>query len=724
MAAPPDTPLRFGLVGTGPEVVEAIEALRNMPGVEIAVVADASDRSEGARLAQRLGLPLEKNWMGVFRTDANVVLELNGDDRQYERLLSIKPPGVEVMSVRGARLLIGLLKQVAGGIPAAGTPAPSEPVRPETPHWIGPLMAALRAALGKGGRPEDAAATLLPALVTAGGMDFAAIALPAGAGFTWFSPPGHREALSKIPADRLGQALAATEPVWLARPAKGLGMAGLLPLRIGTETLGLFAVGRSQSVSAAPGELEALRLGAELLASTLRATQPPPAGGEVVIKEVVKEVVKEVPVEVVKEVVKEVVREVPVEVPVEVVREVPRGDEDEVRRLRRRVEELQAAHEQLAAMSGQIPLVDEKMQALINMASGVGHVFNNVLAGVLGRTQLLLQQARRERARDLVAGLTEIEHATLAGITALTRIQEFSRARAVEAPRPVDLNDVVQQAVEQTRPKWRDEPAAKGVRIEVITHFGSPAPVSGVEGELQEAVVQLIANAVDAMPGGGTITVRTGGEPGRGLVAVSDTGVGMSESVRRRAFEPFFSAKGETGLGLGLSVVHGIMARHGGDASIESEPGKGTTVTLRVPTAGEGVPAEGAIPEEERAQVLVVDDDAGVRAALADILRGAGYAVTVAPSGLEGIAKVRARQGPFDLIITDLAMPDVSGWEVVEAVKKAEAATPVVIMSGFDQARATRRAKELGVDLVLTKPFDMQAFLNTVRGLLAGRKRL
>ncbi len=561
MATLPDTPLRFGLVGTGPEVVEAIEALRGVPGVEIAVVADASDRSEGARLAQSLKLPLEKNWMAVFRTDANVVLELNGDDRQYERLLSIKPPGVEVMSVRGARLLIGLLKQ------------------------------------------------------------------------------------------------------------------------------------------------------------------PPPAGGEVVIKEVVKEVVKEVPVEVVREVVKEVVREVPVEVPVEVVREGPRGDEDEVRRLHRRVEELQAAHEQLAAMSGRIP-VDEKMQALINMASGVGHVFNNVLAGVLGRTQLLLQQAQRERDRDLVAGLAEIEHATRAGITALTRIQEFSRARAVEAPRPVDLNDVVQQAVEQTRPKWRDEPAAKGVRIEVITHFGSPAPVSGFEGELREAVVQLIANAVDAMPGGGTITVRTGGEPGRGLVAVSDTGVGMSDSVRRRAFEPFFSAKGETGLGLGLSVVHGVVARHGGDASIESEPGKGTTVTLRVPTAGGGVPAEGAIPEEERAQVLVVDDDAGVRAALADILRGAGYAVTAAPSGLQGIATVRARQGPFDLVITDLAMPDASGWEVVEAVKKVEAATPVVIMSGFDQARATRRAKELGVDLVLTKPFDMQAFLNTVRGLLAGRKRL
>lgn len=518
MAAPPETPLRFGLVGTGPEVVEAIEALRGVPGVEIAVVADASDRSEGARLAQRLNLPLEKNWMGVFRTDANVVLELNGDDRQYERLLSIKPPGVEVMSVLGAHLLLQLLRR--------------------------------------------------------------------------------------------------------------------------------------------------------------SATQPAAAGAEGV-REVVKEVVKEV------------------------------------------VEEPQAAQARLATVSGQIPM-DEKMQALVNMASGVAHVFNNVLAGILGRTQLLLQKARRDRAPDLAAGLGEIEHAARGGIAALTRIQAFS-ARPSEAFGPVDLNDVVQQAVEQTRPKWRDEPAAKGARVELITRFGASEPISGIEKDLREAVVQLIANAVDALPGGGTITIRTGSEPGRGLIAVSDTGVGMSEAVQRRAFEPFFSTKGETGLGLGLAVVYGVTARHGGQASVESEPGKGTTVTLSLPPAG--VPAEVALPEEERAEVLVVDDDEGVRTALVDILRSAGYAVTVAASGLEGITKLRERQAPFDLVVTDLAMPDASGWEVVEAVRQRHTATPVVIMSGFDRARATRRAKELGVDLVLTKPFDIQEFLNTVRGVFAGRRR-
>jgi len=170
-------------------------------------------------------------------------------------------------------------------------------------------------------------------------------------------------------------------------------------------------------------------------------------------------------------------------------------------------------------------------------------------------------------------------------------------------------------------------------------------------------------------------------------------------------------------------VVYGIMVRHGGDAVIESEAGKGTTLTLRLPVAGEGAPASQAAAETDQAQVLVVDDDETVRTALGDMLRGAGYAVTLAASGLEGIAKVREREGPFHLVVTDLGMPDVPGWEVVEAVKQIETVTPVVIMSGFDRARATRRAKELGVDLVISKPFDLQDFLNAVRGLLLGRKR-
>src|SRR5262249_23127097 len=351
--------------------------------------------------------------------------------------------------------------------------------------------------------------------------------------------------------------------------------------------------------------------------------------------------------------------------------ETPRAaaEEEELLRLRRQVEELQTAQEQIASLGGRIP-VDEKMQALLNMAGGVGHVFNNVLAGILGRTQLLLKRSSREKSKELQLGPQEIEAATRTGIDSLTRIQEFSRTRTVEPFGPVDLNDIVQQAVEQTRPRWRDEPVARGVRIELITHFGPHSRVIGAEPELLDAVVQLITTAGEAMPRGGTLTIRTGLDSGRGVISVSDTGVGIPESIRRRAFEPFFSTKGETGLGLGLSMVYGVMARHGGEASLETEEGRGTTVTLHVPTSGAGAPVETTVPDSERSQVLLVDDDETLRTAVGDMLRGAGYAVTLAASGLEGIARVRERDGAFDVVITDLGMPDVPGWEVVEAVKQ------------------------------------------------------
>src|SRR5262249_18371744 len=158
---------------------------------------------------------------------------------------------------------------------------------------------------------------------------------------------------------------------------------------------------------------------------------------------------------------------------------------------------------------------------------------------------------------------------------------------------------------------------------------------------LLEAVIQLITNAVEAMPRGGTLTIRTGLDSGRGVISVSDTGVGMPEAVRRRAFEPFFSTKGETGLGLGLSMVYGVMARHGGEAALDSEEGAGTTVTLHIPTSGDRAPVETVVPDAERSQVLLVDDDETLRTAVGDLLRDANYAVTLAGSGLEGVAKVR-----------------------------------------------------------------------------------
>ncbi len=742
MAPPTDTAVRLGLVGTGADLVKAIEALKGLAAVEIAIVADASDRSEGAKLAHSLKLPVVKNAMEVFRSKANIVLEVNGDDRQYERLLSIKPPGTEVMSVRGARLLITLLKQ-AGGNATAGVAPPKEVIK-EVPVEVVREVEVVKEVVKE--VPVEVVKEVVrevPVEVVREVEVVKEVPVEVVKEVVKEVPVEVvKEVLREVPNEVVKEVVKEVEvvkeivtevPVEVVRE-----VVKEVPVEVVREIVKevpVEIIREVEVVREVPVEVpvEVIRqmdtVKVEKVEVPVEVVKEVEVVREVVKEvpvEIIKEVVKEVPVEVVKEVVKEVpvevVREVVKEVPVEVVREMTRVDEQEMQRLRRRLEELQTQYDQLVTVSGRVP-VDEKMQALLTMASGVGHIFNNVLAGILGRTQLLLKKAERDKAKELISGLSEIEAATRTGIDALTRIQEFSRARPSEALARVDLNDVVQRAIEQTRPKWRDEPAGKGVRIELITHFGAHAPVLGVETELLEALSQLIVNAVDAMPRGGTITVRTGNETGRGFMAVSDTGTGMAENVRRRAFEPFFSTRGETGLGLGLSVVYGIMVRHGGDAQIESESGKGTTITLHVPTAPEGPAAPAAAAESDQAQVLVVDDDETVRTALGDMLRGAGYGVTLAASGLEGIAKVREREGPFHLVVTDLGMPDVPGWEVVEAVKQVETATPVVIMSGFDRARATRRAKELGVDLVISKPFDLQDFLNAVRGLLLGRKR-
>jgi signal transduction histidine kinase/CheY-like chemotaxis protein len=670
MAPARDTSVRFGLVGTGADLVKAIQALQGLSGAEIVVIADPSDRSEGARLAHSLKLPVVKNLSEVYsaKTKANVVVEVSGDQRQYERLLQIKPPSVEVLSVRGARLLIQLITGGAPGISAGSASAPAAPAV-DAPDHIAALAEAFRSALVEGASPAEAAKALAPAVAAAAGMEFFAVAVPKGTSVSWAVPPGRGDPLSLIPFEQLTQALAQREPVWLSRPARLLGVAGLCPLRVGDAALGVLAVGRLPDRPASPRELAALRLGADLLASALHRTRPAATPLEVVKEvpvEVVREVLKEIPIEVVKEVPVEVVKEVVREVPIEVVREV------------------ETPVEVVKEIIREVPV--EIFKEVVR--EGPGEVVREVAPVDEGELR------RRRRC------LEEFQ-------TAGTRV-------------PVDLNDVVRRAVEQLQPAWREATALESGAIELVTQLGARTPVLGVEPEIREAVVQVVTNAVDAMPHGGKLTIRTSSEAGQGIVAVSDTGPGMAESVKRRAFEPFFSTKGAGGLGLGLSMVRAIMARHGGDASIESEPGNGTTVTLRAPTGDEAPPVESE--REAVPALLVVEDDEAVRTTLAETLEGAGYAVARAASGLEGIAKVRGRGRPFDLVLTDLGMPDVPGWEVVEAAKQLDTGTPVVVISGFDWHRAARRAKDLKVDLVISKPFDLPEVLDSVRGLLSGRK--
>ncbi len=246
-------------------------------------------------------------------------------------------------------------------------------------------------------------------------------------------------------------------------------------------------------------------------------------------------------------------------------------------RLQKVIDELKTAQEQLVR--------GETLRAMGVLASGVAHHLNNVLAVIQGRVQLLLREIHDPAARR------SLEIADRAGQEAaevVRRLGDFSRAQLVPTRSPVDLNRLVEEAVELTRPHWQDDARLRGIQIHIATETRDVPAVLGEAESLREALMSLLLNAVDALPRGGRITVRTWGSADSVHVSVADTGIGMPEEVRQRALEPFFTAKGPDHVGLGLSVTYGIIQRHGGDLAIESVEGGGTTVEFRFPHAGAG----------------------------------------------------------------------------------------------------------------------------------------
>ena len=225
----------------------------------------------------------------------------------------------------------------------------------------------------------------------------------------------------------------------------------------------------------------------------------------------------------------------------------------------------------------------ERLRALGEMAGGVAHDFNNVLAVVVGRAQLLQRQID---APDLRRQLEIIEHVAQDGAQTVRRIQEFARMRRTRPWQHVDVNEVVREVVEATRPRWGDQAQARAVTYAMSLDLSPVPPVTGDPAELRETFLNLLFNALDAMPQGGTMTFSTTPRV-TAWSAWSDTGVGMSEAVRQRCFEPFFTTKAEHGTGLGLSIVYGIVTRHGGEIEVSSRPGEGSRFTVRLPVGAE-----------------------------------------------------------------------------------------------------------------------------------------
>lgn len=355
----------------------------------------------------------------------------------------------------------------------------------------------------------------------------------------------------------------------------------------------------------------------------------------------------------------------------------------------------------------------EKLRALGELASGVAHDFNNILGIILGRSQLL---QRRADDPELARGLKTIERAAQDGGETVRRIQDFARSRTEQNFEDLDVNALLQEVVEITRTRWRDQAEVHNVRIDVELDLGSVMPVRGNGAELREVCTNLVFNAVDAMPAGGSITFTSRMDGPDVVVTVGDTGHGMDERVRARIFDPFFTTKGPQGMGLGMSVAYGIVERHNGKISVESAVGKGTTFTIRLPAVQATTPpvkSAAGVPETRPARVLVVDDEPDILELVADILTTAGHRADTAASG--PVALKLLGQARYDVMFCDLGMREMSGWEVVAAVRSHDPTIGIVLLTGWGATLADDRLHEYGIDAVLNKPFEMERILSTVQ---------
>ncbi|HYC54605.1 MAG TPA: CHASE sensor domain-containing protein [Candidatus Binatia bacterium] len=383
---------------------------------------------------------------------------------------------------------------------------------------------------------------------------------------------------------------------------------------------------------------------------------------------------------------------------------------------------LQQAYEDLR-QTQQAVMQQERLRALGQMASGIAHDINNAISPVALYTESLLETEKNlsPRARDY---LKTIEHAIDDVAATVARMREFYRQREPQLSLArVKLNELVEQVLNLTRARWSDMPLQRGIVIELEKQLQEPLhQILGVESEIREALINLVFNAVDAMPDGGTLTLRTGelerdwgagdGWQRNVFVEVTDTGIGMDEDTRRRCLEPFFTTKGERGTGLGLAMVYGFVKRHGADIEIESGGvGKGSTVRISfsVPAAGAGTGASEDLPMRSpgRLRVLIVDDDPLLIKSLGDALETDGHIVTRASGGQAGIEAFRAAIDSgeeIQAVITDLGMPYVDGRKVAVAIKEMSPHTPVILLTGWGQRLASEGEVPEQIDYVMSKP--------------------
>lgn len=379
-------------------------------------------------------------------------------------------------------------------------------------------------------------------------------------------------------------------------------------------------------------------------------------------------------------------------------------------RLRKCLETIAEAHTRHEAQREQ-EIHGQKMAALGELSFGVAHNVNNTLTGILGRAQLILRNS--SDPSKVEAGLELIIKSAEDGAHIIRRIQDFARQRPSREFEVISVAELLKDAGEMTRPRW--ETRSEFAPIRFALHADCKAHVEGDPVELREVLVNMIYNAVDAMPSGGEVRISTLENRDRVVIHVTDTGTGMTPEVKQRLFDPFFTTKGKAGTGMGLAVSFGIIRRHEGSIEVDSEPGRGTTFKISLPkvvpivTTGESpeTPETTVSTVPEKVRVLVVDDEIHVREVLIEALEADGCEVVAAESGEIALALYDQYKGKFDAVFTDIGMPSMNGWELVTEIRERSKAMPIAIISGWADAISIQTRNALKADWVVAKPFDI-----------------
>lgn len=345
----------------------------------------------------------------------------------------------------------------------------------------------------------------------------------------------------------------------------------------------------------------------------------------------------------------------------------------------------------------------ERLRALGEISAGISHNLNNLLVGILGPAQTLEKRVDDPRVLELAG---DIVTSARRAKELVRRLHQAVRGGEEERVEAVDINRAVREAVRAAQPRWKDEPESRGITIEVVVDLDESAiPVRGTWSGLHDILLNLLFNAVDAMPVGGALTIRTRAAEGEMVLVVRDTGIGMDEETRKRVFEPFFTTKANVGTGLGLYTVYGTVSRLGGRVEVESALGRGTAFTFHFPVwteTGQRREKRGRkVRRGRRGKLLIVDDDCYVCKTLSYLLADE-HEVETAESGQEALQ--RFVPGYYDAILIDLGMAEIPGDQVAQQIKQLEPEVTTVLITGWEVQESDPRVA--GFDFRIEKPFE------------------